>query len=172
MLLVVLILFNLSQRTSLKTTLCDGSFLYKDYYYYYFSYFMHVQMSRVSSNLKNDIRLYPPTQIFLGLRYTPPSPRAHSFVVNLSATPSSECQFTYQKGSSHSFLSLPFKKKKDITEYSFLYLNTFSSNNANKKPCTIVKMILFSVYVTSRPMSLDHTVTKCILILTSIHWGQ
>ena len=127
---------------------------------------MHVQMSRVSSNLKNDIRLYPPTQIFLGLRYTPPSPRAHSFVVNLSATPSSECQFTYQKGSSHSFLSLPFKKKKDITEYSFLYLNTFSSNNANKKPCTIVKMILFSVHVTSRPMSLDHTVTKCILILT------
>ena len=35
---------------------------------------MHVQMSRVSSNLKNDIRLYPPTQIFLGLRYTPPLP--------------------------------------------------------------------------------------------------
>lgn len=131
---------------------------------------MHVQLSRVSSNLKNDIRLYPPTQIFLGLRHTsPPPPRVHSFVVNLSATPFSECQFTYQKGSSHSFLSLPFKKNKDITEYSLLYLNTFSSNNTNKKPCTVVKMILFSVYVSSRSMSLDHTVTKSILILSSIH---
>lgn len=133
---------------------------------------MHVQLSRVSSNLKNDIRLYPATQTFLGLRHTstpPPTPYVHSFVVNLSAIPLSECQFTYQKGSSHSFLSLPFKKNKDITEYSLLYLNTFSSNNTNKKPCTIVKMILFSVYVTSRPMSQDHTVTKCILILTSIH---
>ena len=136
---------------------------------FYFFYFMHVQLSRVSSSLKNDIRLYPPTQIFLGLRHTPPPPHVHSFVVNLSATPLSECQFTYQKGSSHSFLSLPFKKNKDITEYSLLYLNTFSSNNTNKKPCTVVKMILFSMYVTSRLMSLDHTVTKSILILTSIH---
>ena len=139
---------------------------------FYFFYFMHVQLSWVSSNLKNYryIRLYPPTQIFLGLGYTPP--HVHSFVVNLSATPLSECQFTYQKGFSHSFLSLPLKKNKDITEYSLLYLKTFSSNNTNKKPCTIVKMILFSVYVTSRPMSLDHTVAKCVLILTSIHWGQ
>ena len=32
MLLVVLILFNLSQRSSLKTILCDLSFLYKDYF--------------------------------------------------------------------------------------------------------------------------------------------
>ena len=32
MLLVVLTLFYLSQRTSLKNTLGDGSFLYKDYF--------------------------------------------------------------------------------------------------------------------------------------------
>ena len=110
-----------------------------------------------------------PLRFSQGFVTLPPTPHVHSFVVNLSATPLSECQFTYQKGSSHSFLSLPFKKNKDITEYSLLYLNTFSSNNTNKKPCTIVKMILFSVYVTSRSMSLDHTVTKSILILTSIH---
>ena len=88
---------------------------------------MHVQLSRVSSNLKNDIRLYPPTQIFLGLRYTPPLPPCSfiNFVVNLSATPSSECQFTYQKGSSHSFLSLPFKKKKDYRMLFALFKHLF-----------------------------------------------